>query len=334
MGRITLRGTWQLLKQAGAGFVHDKVPKLSASLAYYTIFSLGPMMIVIIYLANLIYGDKAIEGNIYGEIREVVGDNAALQIQDIIKNATITGGTITAVIGFITLIIGATTVFAEIQDSINSIWRLKAKSKRGWWIMLRTRLLSFSLVIGLGFLLLVSLIVNGLIEGLMGRLKEIFPSATVVLIYVSNLVITLIIISSLFAIIFKVLPDAIIRWKDVIAGAIFTAILFMIGKFGITFYIGSSDVSSSYGTAGSLVILLLWIYYSSIILYFGAEFTKAYALRYGNEIRPRKYAVTVQVVQVETGQKSIKENEEDEHATEAELQKIKDDEAKKTLPHH
>jgi membrane protein len=313
------------IKRAGGGFMKDKVPKLSASLAYYTIFSLGPMLIVIIYLTNLIWKKEAIEGRIYGEIRELVGDSAALQIQEIIKNASISdSNTLAAIIGFVTLIIAATTVFAEIQDSINTIWRLKVKTEKGWLIMLKNRLLSFSLVVSLGFLLLVSLVINSLVEGLMDRLQIIFPQITVVLLYIVNLVLTLLITSSLFAIIFKVLPDAIIRWKDVAVGAIFTAILFMIGKFGITFYIGSSDIGSAYGTAGSLVILLLWVYYSSIILYFGAEFTKAYSVKFGSEILPDKYAVIVQTVQVESKKRSVQENERDIERTERELQKAKD----------
>jgi membrane protein len=326
MGKLTAKGMWQLLKRTGAGFMRDKVTKLSASLAYYTIFSLGPMLIVIIYLLDLFWAKEAIEGRIYGQIKELVGDSAALQIQDIIKNAAVSGSnTLAAIIGFVTLIIAATTVFAEIQDSINTIWKLKAKAEKGWLIMLKSRLLSFSLVVGLGFLLLVSLTVNALVEGLMDKLKQIFPQITVVLVYIFNLIITLLITSSLFAIIFKVLPDAVIRWKDVAVGAIFTAMLFMVGKFGITFYIGSSNVSSAYGTAGSLVILLLWIYYSSIILYFGAEFTKSYALTYGHEIRPNEYAVIVQTVQVESRKQTLQENEEDTETTQRELQKAKDE---------
>lgn len=304
----------------------DRIPKLSASLAYYTIFSIGPMMIVIIYLADLFWGRQAVEGSIYEQVRDLVGDQAALQVQEIIKNASVSGSsTITAVVGFIALLVGATTVFSEIQDSINFIWRLKVKTKKGWLKMLLNRVLSFSLVIGLGFLLLVSLILNAIVEKFMDRLQELFPSTAVIFVYLANLVITLTIIWSLFAIIFKVLPDALIRWKDVAVGSFFTALLFMAGKFGITYYIGSSDIGSTYGTAGSLVILLLWVYYSSIILYFGAEFTKAYAMKYGEKIEPNDYAVMVQTVQVESKKRNLQENEEDTEKTEAVLQKAKDD---------
>lgn len=325
MARITVKGLGQVLKSAGTGFMKDSVPKLSAALAYYTIFSMGPMLVVVIFLANLFLGQQAAEGTVYAQARDLVGDQAALQIQEIIRNATLSGASnVAAIIGFTTLFIGATTVFSEIQDSINRIWHLKVKAKRGWLKMLLNRLLSFSLVLGLGFILLVSLFVNTLVEGMMGRLQELFPSRSVQLVYVTNLLVTLFIISLLFAIIFKVLPDAIIRWKDVVIGALVTAILFMIGKFGITFYINRSDVGSAYGAAGSLAVLFVWVYYSSMILYYGAEFTKCYAIKYGSEIRPNEYAVIFQTVQVESKKHSIQENEEVAETTEKELQKVKE----------
>jgi membrane protein len=175
--------------------------------------------------------------------------------------------------------------------------------------MLLNRLLSFSIVISLGFLLLVSLIINGLIEALSNRLLRMFPDVAVAVIYILNLVITFAVISFLFAIIFKMLPDAIIKWKDVIIGAMATAVLFMIGKFGITFYIGSANVGTTYGTAGSIVVLLLWVYFSSIILFFGAEFTKAYATDYGSRIQPNHYAVWVKQIEVEEEKGSLKQIE-------------------------
>lgn len=291
---------WSILRDAAKGFSDHKVIKLAASLAYYTIFSLGPMLICIIFLANIFYGKEAVEGSVFYQIRSFVGAGVAAQVQDIIANASLQGkGTFTAVIGFSTLMIGATTVFAEIQDSINTIWNLKIKPETGWWKMLMNRLLSFSVIVSLGFLLLVSLVVNALIEVLMNRLQQIFPDLTVVFLYIANLLMTLFITSALFAIIFKVLPDAVIRWRDVITGAIATAVLFMLGKFGITLYINQSSLGSTYGAAGSIVVLLVWVYYSAIILYFGAEFTRAYAARYGHPIHPSRYAVWIKEVQVE-----------------------------------
>ncbi|HVG12999.1 MAG TPA: YihY/virulence factor BrkB family protein [Flavisolibacter sp.] len=308
--RHTWKGLWGVVKHATKGFSDDKVAKLSGSLAYFTVFSIGPMLMVIIFLADLFYGRAAIEGTIYGQIEGFVGPAAAAQIQEIIKNASLSGkSNITALIGFITLLIGATGVFAEIQDTINFIWNLKPKPKKNWLKVLVNRLLSFSVVVSLGFLLLVSLMVTAVVEALSGRLHQIFPSATVTLVYIVNLLITFGITTLLFAIIFKVLPDALIKWRDVLTGAMVTAVLFMIGKLGITFYVGSSNMGTSYGAAGSLVVILLWIYYSSLILYYGAEFTKAYAAEYGSPILPNKYTVWVKLVEIEAGQGSLKEHE-------------------------
>ncbi|HEX6333786.1 MAG TPA: YihY/virulence factor BrkB family protein [Flavisolibacter sp.] len=317
-----LKNFWWLLKQAGKGFGKDKIPKLSASLAYYTIFSLGPMLMIVIYLAGFFWGRQAVEGRIYDQVRDLVGNRAALQIQEIIKNASIDGGNTLAVLfGSIMLFIGATTVFSEIQDSINVIWKLKAKAERGWLRMLMHRLLSFSLVVSLGFLLLVSLVINALVQALMEQLQQHFPQVTMVLFFIVNLLLMACIIWLLFATIFKLLPDAVIRLKDVAVGALFTTVLFMLARLGISFYIGRSDIGSTYGTAGSLVVLLLWVYFSAIILYFGAEFTKAYAVRFGSEIKPNSYAITIQTVQVESEKKNVQENERSQEDTEKHLQK-------------
>jgi membrane protein len=293
------------------GFLDDKVLKLSGALAYFTIFSLGPMLIVAIFFADIFYGRDAIEGNIYLQTKSLIGPAAAIQIQEVIKNASLSGKThFTAIIGFITLLVGATSVFSEIQDSVNMIWNLKAKPKKGWLKILVNRVLSFSVVVGLGFLLLVSLIITALVEAMSNHLYHVFPHITVAIVYLVNLLLTLIITTLLFSVIFKVLPDAKIKWKDVLVGSITTAILFMLGKFGITFYIGSSNIGSTYGTAGSLIVILIWIYYSAIILYFGAEFTKAYAAHYGSRIEPNQYAVWIKQIEVEEGKGSLKNLEE------------------------
>ncbi len=324
MAKMNLKSFWQLLKQAGKAFSRDKVPKLSASLSYYTLFSMGPVLLVVIFFAEVFYGEDATKGALFGQLQKLVGASAASQIEVILQNAAISGSTLTTIISFVTLFIGASSVFIEIQDSINGIWKLKIKENASWKLTITNRLISFSLVVSLGFLLLVSLVLNSLIEALMGVLKEQFPQVTVIFLYVLNLVVTLFITSSLFAIIFKVLPDAIIKWGDVAVGAIFTASLFMLGKFGITFYIGSSNIGTTYGTAGSLVVLLLWVYYSSMILYFGAEFTKAYALRFGSKIKPAKYATTYQQVNIESDKESIQENEAVADETKAVAQEASD----------
>ena len=308
--KVSFKGMIEVLKNSFSCFSDDKVTKLSASLAYYTVFSMGPLLIVIISLCGVFLGREAVEGKIYAQLAGFVGSDTAAQLQQIIKNASLAGKSqLAAIIGAITLLVGATTVFAEIQDSINQIWGLKPKPKRGWLKLLQNRFLSFSVIVSLVFLLLVSLGVTAVIDGFSERLKAYFPEVTVVVFYIINIAITLAVVTVIFGVIFKVLPDAEIKWKDVLAGAIATALLFMLGKFAISFYISKSDVGSTYGTAGSLVILLLWIYYSSIILYFGAEFTKAYAVKYGSEIHPNHYAVTTKLVEVETGDKSIQSKE-------------------------
>lgn len=331
MKKLSLKGLWKVLKQSFSGFGDDKVMKLSASLAYYTVFSMGPLLIVIIFVCSLFFGREAIEGTVYGQIQSFVGSDTAKQVQDIIKNASIGDkGRVAAIIGVITLLIGATTVFAEIQDSINTIWGIKPKPKKGWLKMLMNRLLSFSVIVSLGFLLLVSLGVTYVVEALSKSLSQAFPDVTVVVFYIINLLLSLAVISTLFAVIFKVLPDAKIKWRDVMAGALATAILFMLGKFAISFYIGQSDVGSTYGAAGSLVVLLVWIYYSSVILYFGAEFTKAYAVEYGSAIHPNHYAVITRQVEVEEEGGSIQQVEKEKEKGK-EKEKIKEKEEQQQM---
>jgi len=308
--KLSFKGLVEVFKNSFKGFGEDKVTKLSGSLAYYTVFSMGPLLIVIISLCGILLGREAVEGKVYGQLAGFVGADTAAQLQEIIKNASLAGKSkMAAIIGGITLLIGSTTVFAEIQDSINGIWGLKPKPKRGWVKMLQNRFLSFSVIVGLGFLLLVSLGLSAIIDGFSSYLSARFPDITIYVLYIVNILITLVVTTLIFGVIFKVLPDANIKWKDVIAGALTTAILFMLGKFAISFYISKSNVGSTYGAAGSLVILLLWVYYSSLILYFGAEFTKAYAVKFGESIYPNHYAVTTKMVEVETGDACIQAKE-------------------------
>jgi membrane protein len=286
--------SWGVLKQTANEFVEHKALKLSASLAYYTIFSLAPMLIVIIALCSLFFGREAIEGRVYNELNEFIGKTAALQIQEVIKNTSASRNNIVAtIIGLVTLIVGATGVFSEIQDSINMIWGIKVIPKRGWVKMLANRVLSFSMVISIGFLLMVSLLINAVVAAFNDRLTHYFPHLTLYLFHLVNYLLTFGIITLLFAIIFKVLPDAKIKWKDVTVGAVFTAFLFILGKLAITFYLGKSTLGLAYGAAGSIIIILIWVYYSSIILYFGAEFTQVYARKHGGEIIPSGYAVLI-----------------------------------------
>jgi membrane protein len=302
--KFTVKDIWAITKQSFSDFIDNKVLKLSAALAFYTIFSLPAMLIIIISVSDIFYGRAAIEGTLYHQIAEFVGKEAALQIQQTIRGAALSKSSYFAtIVGIVTLLFGATSVFYEIQDSINHIWKLKSKPKgTGFLKMLINRLLSFSLVITLGFLLLVSLLINGLMDLLITRLTVMFPQLTVIAVYTVNVIITFGITALLFALIFKVLPDARIKWKHVRAGAITTAILFMLGKFLIGYYLGHSGLSSTYGTAGSVIVMLLWVYYSAMILYFGAVFTHVYAAHTGNRIYPNNYAVWVQEIEVESAE--------------------------------
>ena len=299
-----------IFKNAFQGFSDDKVLKLSGSLAFTMVFSMGPLILIIITTSSFFFGREAIEGRVYGQLEGFLGHDTAYQLQEIIKHAAISAkGKLASVIGIIFLFIGATGIFSEIQDSINTIWGLKPKPKKGWVAFLKNRFLSFSVIIGLGFLLLVSLAISALVEAFGNHLKSAFSGISSILLYIINLVVSIGISGLIFAVIFKVLPDAKIKWKDVIVGALVTTLLFLLGKFAISFYISKSNVGTTYGTAGSLVVLLLWIYYSSLILYFGAEFTMSYAMKYGDPIKPAEYAVTIKEVEEEKGNMSIQEKE-------------------------
>lgn len=285
---------WKVLKRAFKEFNDDNAIKLSASLSYYTIFSIAPLSIIILSVCSIFFGREAVTGEFYSQINGFVGSNAAAQIQETIKNMELKENNFFAMIfGFVILLIGASGVFAEIQSSINYIWGLRAKPNRGIKKFIKNRLMSFSMIGVIGFLLLVSLTANTVLDLMKGELKRFFPDTTVLLFYVLNFVIVLVIITLLFSIIFRTLPDGKLAWKDTLVGSSTTAVLFMIGKFGISFYLGNSNVASAYGAAGSVIIILLWVYYSAIILYFGAEFTKVYATFYGHKIIPNDYAVEI-----------------------------------------
>jgi membrane protein len=295
-----LKYTWELLRDTVQEFINDNAIKFSASLAYYTVFSLPPLLIVVISLSGLFYGKEAVQGKVYAQITDIVGPDTALQIEQMIKDVRLKGNThLSTLIGMIVLVIGATGVFTEIQDSINIIWGVKAKPKRGWLKIIVNRIISFSMIISIGFVLLVSLIMNALMLMLSTKLTSYFPVLTLDLLHVFNFILTFGIITLLFSIIFKFLPDAYIRWKDVGVGALATAVLFIIGKFAITFYLAQTDFATANGTAGSIVVLLIWIYYSSVILFLGAEFTQVYSHRYGRKIIPTEYAVFVEIKEVE-----------------------------------
>ena len=307
---MTMSDGWKIIKHSVSDFFACDVLKLSGALAFYTIFSLPGLLIIIIWFSDLFYGRTVIEGSVYKQIESFVGHSAAVDIQEIIHNATTsTGSQFATIVGLIALIIGATSVFGEIQSSINHIWRIKAKPRKGlgWLKLIIDRLLSFSMIITLGFILLVSLLINASMDFLLTKLTVKYPELTVVLVYILNIVFTFLITSFIFAAIFKVLPDARINWRHVWVGSFVTASLFMIGRFVISYYLGHNRMTTAYGAAGSVIVILMWVYYSSMILYFGAAFTHSYAKYKGTIIYPNNYAVLVKQIEIES-EKSIQEH--------------------------
>lgn len=306
---VDLKTHIAVLKAAGQGFINEDCMKHSASLSYYTIFSIGPILVLMISLAGIFFGEDAIQGKVFTEMKELVGPSAALQIQEVIMNLKLSGkSNLALVISILTLLLGATSVFGDIQNSINRIWHVRAKPKRGWVKLITDRLLSSSLVIGLGFLLMVTLVINGVILAFTDKLKVNFPDMTVFFMDVVNFALSFAIVFLLFGIIFRTLPDVKISWKTVRSGAFFTAILFVFGRFAIGFYLQSSGTESTYGAAGALVLILLWVYYTAAILYFGAVYTREYALAQGIPIMPADYAVYVEERERELTVKEISDN--------------------------
>jgi membrane protein len=305
------------MKEVFSNFSDDKVMKFSASLSYYTVFSIAPILIIIIAIAGFFFGKEAIQGQLFGQMNGLVGADAAAQIQDMIGKTHKSGNTwIASTISVIALIVGATAIFGEIQDSINTIWGLKSKPKSGLIKMLLNRLISFSLIVSLGFIAMVTLLLNTVVDVISTNLGKLLPGSGPFFVLILNYVLIFVVITGMFAVIFKVLPDAKIKWRDVMRGSVLTAILFMIGKFVISLYVQKSNLASVYGAAGSIVTLLVWVYYIAVILYFGAEFTKVYAMRYGSRILPNAYAVWVKINEEEQPHGALHEvHGKDEHRT-------------------
>ena len=288
---MRLRPAWDLLKQTATEFSDDKCSRLGAALAFYTALSLSPMLLVVIGIAGPIFGDGAARGEIAHQIRDVVGDDGAKVIEDMLaKSASRKSGIIATVIGLGALLFAATSVFAELQDALNTVWNVKEENTpQGVWGMVKARLLSFSAVCGLAFLLLVSLVFGALVSGLSGVLERWVAYSSVWL-QLANLGISLIVTTLLFAMIYKLLPAVRPAWRDVWVGALATAVLFNLGKYLIGLYLGHASVGSTFGAAGSFVVLMFWIYYSAQVVLFGAEFTQVYATKYGAGLAARKPA--------------------------------------------
>lgn len=298
----------QLFKEIGA----NDILKFSASLAYYTILSLVPLLVIVLNVTGFLFGKDAITGELYAEINQMVGNNAAVQIQEAIQNIHLTQDSFFATaIGVVVLIFGATGIFGEMQDSLNKVWGLRTKSLKVWWRLIISRLVSFSIILSIGFVMIVSLILNALVKALSKHISNIFGGIGDTILAGLDNIIFIIISTLIFGIIFKVLPDALIRWKDVFMGALITALLFTLGKYLIGIYLGSSNLSNVYGAAGSTMILMIWIYYSSAILYIGAVFTKVYSNRFGAKIRPSEHSVWVKTEEIPVSETPIAPIDED-----------------------
>jgi membrane protein len=286
-----------LIKKTFSEWQEDDASRLAAALAYYTTFSLAPLLVLVIAIAGLLGGREAAQTQAMGQVEELLGTEGKEFVQEMIESASQPSTGVTAtIVGAVTLLFGALGVFGELQSDLNTIWDVKPRPAKnaleGVKRFVIGRFLSFTLVLGIGFLLLASLVISAAISAVTGLLGSALPLSSVVL-EALNLIISLGVITLLFALIFKVLPEVEIAWKDVWLGAAFTSILFNAGKFLIGFYLGRSEMGSSFGAAGSLALLLIWIYYSAQILFLGAEFTQVYANRYGSKIRPDEGMVLI-----------------------------------------
>jgi membrane protein len=288
---MKVRDGWQLVKDTFSEWNDDKVSRLAAALAYYTVFALAPLLVISIGIAGLVFGEEAARGEVVAQLQGLLGTKGAQLVEEMIAASRKTESGIAATaIGLLVLLFGATGVFGELQDSLNTIWEVKPRPGRGWRGILRDRFFSFTMVLGTGFLLLVSLALSAVFAAVGKYLTGFLPAPEIVL-QILNFAVSLALITLLFALIFKVVPDATIAWRDVWIGATITALLFSAGKLIIGIYLGKSTMTSTFGAAASLAILLIWIYYSAQILFLGAEFTQVYATRFGSHIEPARGAV-------------------------------------------
>jgi membrane protein len=291
---MKLKDLWGLIKDTIKDWSEDKAPRLAASLAYYTVFSLAPLLVLVISITGFVVGNNdTIRSQILSQVQGLVGPQTAGAVDQLISQTSqAKSGVIATVIGLVTLLFGATALFGQLQDALNTIWEVKPRPDRGFMGLIKDRFLSFTMVLGMCFLLLVSLVISAGLSIVDGYFRGVFGDVSI-LAQALNFVISIGAITFIFATIFKVLPDVEIQWKDVWIGGLVTALLFSIGKYALGAYLGNNATTSAYGAAGSLVILLLWVYYSAQILFLGAEFTQVYSRKFGSRIIPSPNAVPV-----------------------------------------
>jgi membrane protein len=288
---MRLQNLWSLLKETVKEWQEDKVPMLAAALAYYTMFSIAPLLIIVIAIAGLAFGEDAVRGQLDDQIRGLVGTDGAEAIQGMIANAyQPKAGLIATVVSIVTLVLGASGVFAQLQEALNIIWEVPPPDKGGVKTMVKQRAQSFAMILVIGFLLLVSLVVSATLSTLGNFFGDLLPGWALIW-QIVNFAVSFTVITILFGLIYRVLPDERVPWSDVWHGAIVTSLLFTIGKWLIGLYLGNSSVGSAYGAAGSLVVVLVWIYYSAQILLFGAEFTQVYSKNHGSRWRRSQAAL-------------------------------------------
>jgi len=291
---------FKIFKNAGIKFIEENPFQHSASTAYFTIFSLPAIGLVAITLAGYFYEDEVVRTQFLNQINQLMGESSSEQIDSLLSSATVSADRVLfQIIGVATLLFSATTVFISLQDSLNTIWSIKAKPKKGIVKFVINRLLSLAMIAALGFLLLVSLLADAIISFIQTHISNILEGGAIYIIQIMNLVISLGFITVVFAIIFKVLPDAKLEWRDVWVGAFVTTVLFVAGKFALGFYLGQANLTDSYGAAGSFVAILVWVYYSVLILLFGAQVTFTYSKEMGRIILPTEEAVAVTITEVE-----------------------------------
>ncbi|MFD1873911.1 YihY/virulence factor BrkB family protein [Hymenobacter bucti] len=300
MAHYKLSDIFHVLKSSATEFTTNNSFRHAAALSYYTIFSLPPLLLIVITSASAVYGGEALTGQIYGQLKGLVGADAAAFLQESIAKFTLQQKTgLATAIGLGALIFAATTFFVTLQESINDIWNLQVKTQGiGVWQYVQQRLLSFGLILSVALLLLTSFIVSAVLSIFTGWLQRYIPEAGVLAIKLVDFGLSLVVTTLLFALIYKFLPDAIIRWRDVGVGAFITASLFILGKYLIAFYISKSDPGSAFGAAGSAIVLLVWINYSSLIIFFGAEFTQEFADAFGQRVQPKVHAVRVKMMEI------------------------------------
>jgi membrane protein len=288
---MNIKSVWSLIRETFQEWSQDKATRMAAALAYFTIFSMAPIIIIVIAVAGMIIGDnELIRQQILTQVEETVGAQAAGTVGTIIDQVAQPESTIWAtIIGVGALLLGATGVVIQLQDSLNTIWEVKPREDRGIKGIIRDRVLSFAMILGLAFILLVALVINTFLSVAINFIDDFLPGGGVIWQIVS-FVISLLVISIVFGMIFKILPDVEIQWSDVTIGALVTAVLFMIGMQVLSLYLGGGAIASTYGAAGSLVVILVWVFYSAQILFFGAEFTQVYARRHGSQIEPSEHA--------------------------------------------